>query len=152
MTRSYHFGTGSTVDAQVEHYLKTARLNDNELVCLDFEENPTGPSMSLTQAREFVALFQFRTGRLPILYGGHWLKEKLKGNPMICLHDVRSGWRSTQPSQCYRSVGKNTHSGNTPTAKPVRSRTTSPALGPATGTNSTAPSLSCESNGHSHEQ
>ena len=76
---SYHFGTGSEVDVQVEHYLSTTKPNDFELICLDFEPNPNGPTMTLDQARDFVVLFQDRTGRYPVLYGGFWLKESLGG-------------------------------------------------------------------------
>ena len=78
---SYHFGTGSEVDVQVEHYLNTVKPADRELVCLDLEPNPNGPTMTLNQAREFVALFQHLTGRYPLLYGGYWLKENLNGKP-----------------------------------------------------------------------
>jgi lysozyme len=78
---SYHFGTGSEVDVQVEHYLNTVKPTDVELVCLDFEPNPNGPTMTLNQAREFVALFQHLTGRYPVLYGGYWLKENMNGKP-----------------------------------------------------------------------
>src|SRR5438477_2153381 len=76
---SFHFGTGSEVDVQVEHYLATTKPKDDELVCLDFEPNPHGPTMTLNQAREFVSLFEHRTGRYPVLYGGYWLKENLNG-------------------------------------------------------------------------
>src|SRR4029453_4297312 len=76
---SYHFGTVSEVDAQVEHYLSTTKPSDSELVCLDFQPNPNGPTMTLDQARDFVVLFQDRTGRYPVLYGGYWLKESLGG-------------------------------------------------------------------------
>jgi lysozyme len=76
---SYHFGTGSEVDVQVEHYLNITKPNDFELVCLDFEPNPNGPTMTLDQARDFVVLLQDRTGRYPVLYGGYWLKESLDG-------------------------------------------------------------------------
>ena len=78
---SYHFGTGSEVDVQVEHYLNTVKPTDVDLVCLDFEPNPNGPTMTLNQAREFVALFQHLTGRYPVLYGGYWLKENMNGKP-----------------------------------------------------------------------
>jgi lysozyme len=78
---SYHFGTGSEVDVQVAHYLKTVKPSDDELVCLDFEPNPNGPTMTINQAREFVALFQHETARYPVLYGGFWLKENLNGKP-----------------------------------------------------------------------
>lgn len=76
---SYHFGTGADVKAQVNHYLATARPTDDELVCLDFEENPSGSSMSLLQAREFVSIYRERTARYPVLYGGAWLKAQLNG-------------------------------------------------------------------------
>jgi lysozyme len=76
---SYHFGTGAEVDVQVEHYLSTTKPNDFELVCLDFEPNPNGPTMTVDQARDFVVLLQDRTGRYPVLYGGYWLKESLDG-------------------------------------------------------------------------
>ena len=74
---SYHFGTASEVDVQVDHYLKVAQPSDDEFVCLDFEPNPQGLSMTISQAREFVSLFEHLTGRKPVLYGGHWLKEHL---------------------------------------------------------------------------
>jgi lysozyme len=74
---SYHFGTGDDAAAQVEHYLGTASPGDGDLVCLDFEPDPHGASMTLGQARDFVGLFQQRTGRYPVLYGGYWLKQQL---------------------------------------------------------------------------
>jgi lysozyme len=76
---SYHFGTGSEVDSQVEHYLSIVKASDRELVCLDFEPNPNGTTMTLNQARKFVSLIRERLGRYPVLYGGYWLKEKLNG-------------------------------------------------------------------------
>ena len=85
---SYHFGTGADVKAQVSHYLATAKPRDNELICLDFETNPTGSSMTLKQARQFVSLVEEGTGRYPVLYGGAWLKEQLSGKADDLLHDV----------------------------------------------------------------
>ena len=76
---SYHFGTGDDVSVQVDHYLKVAQPRPDEFVCLDFEPNPHGPTMTLSQAREFVGLFEHVTNRYPVLYGGHWLKENLGG-------------------------------------------------------------------------
>jgi lysozyme len=78
---SYHFGTGSEVDSQVERYLSVVKPTDRELVCLDFEPNPNGTTMTLNQARKFVSLIRERLGRYPVLYGGYWLKEKLNGKP-----------------------------------------------------------------------
>ena len=74
---SYHFGTGGEAELQVKNYLDTAQPDNSELICLDFEPNPHGPSMTVTLAREFVGLIEAATGRLPVIYGGHWLKENL---------------------------------------------------------------------------
>jgi len=76
---SFHFGTAADVDAQVEHYLATIKVTDDELLCLDFEENPNKQSMTVRQAREFVSLIRERLGRYPVLYGGIWLKQHLDG-------------------------------------------------------------------------
>lgn len=74
---SYHFGTGDDAAAQVDQYLRCASPADTDLVCLDFEPDPHGASMTLSQARDFVGIFQQRTGRYPVLYGGYWLKQLL---------------------------------------------------------------------------
>src|SRR5258707_462102 len=76
---SFHFATGDDVTLQIENYLKTVDPEKDELVCIDFEPNPQGTSMSLAQARDFVGLFEHKAGRYPVLYGGHWLKEALGG-------------------------------------------------------------------------
>jgi lysozyme len=65
---SFHFGTGSEVDAQVDHNQKGCCLKPTE-------PNPQGPTMTLNQAREFVSLFEHLTGRYPVLYGGHGSKR-----------------------------------------------------------------------------
>jgi lysozyme len=78
---SYHFGTNASVAAQVEHYLAITKPTENELVCLDFEENPNGVSMTIDQARQFVRLLRDRIARFPVVYGGVWLKQQLNGKP-----------------------------------------------------------------------
>jgi lysozyme len=78
---SYHFGTGSEVTGQVDHYLTTTGPGHRELVCLDFERNPHGSTMSVEQARMFVSLLHDDLGRWPVLYAGSWLKENLGSNP-----------------------------------------------------------------------
>ena len=77
---SYHFGTSDDVASQVDHYISMVRPDHKELVCLDFGPSPYGSAMSLDQAREFVELFEQRTGRRPVLFGGNRLKEALGGN------------------------------------------------------------------------
>ncbi|WP_372784725.1 glycoside hydrolase family 25 protein [Phenylobacterium sp.] len=75
---AYHFGTGSDGVKQAEFFLKTVGDPKDLLLVLDFEGNPTGPSMSLEEARAFVTHVQAQTGRWPGLYSGHYLKELLQ--------------------------------------------------------------------------
>src|SRR5262245_47449366 len=75
---AYHFATGSDGIRQAEHFLDV--VGDNAagtLLVLDFEPNPTGPSMSLEEARAFVTHVKDATGRFPGLYSGHYIKQLL---------------------------------------------------------------------------
>ncbi|WP_082539920.1 MULTISPECIES: glycoside hydrolase family 25 protein [unclassified Caulobacter] len=75
---AYHFGTGSDGVKQAEHFLKTVGPNHGSmLLVLDLEGNPTGPSMTLEEARAFVTHVHAATGRWPGLYSGHYVKELL---------------------------------------------------------------------------
>ena len=79
---AYHFGTGSDGVKQAEHFLATVGPNHaSMLLVLDLEGNPTGPSMSLEEARAFVTHVKEQTGRWPGLYSGHYVKELLHANP-----------------------------------------------------------------------
>lgn len=78
---SYHFGTGDDVHAQLANYLGVAKPGKSDLVCLDFEPNPHGASMTLAQARDFVSLCFAQLGRWPVLYSGSTLKEALGSQP-----------------------------------------------------------------------
>src|SRR5258705_9670850 len=48
---AYHFATGSDGIKQAEHFLDVVGSFENTLLVLDFEPNPTGPSISLEEAR-----------------------------------------------------------------------------------------------------
>jgi lysozyme len=81
---AYHFGTGSDGVKQAQHFLET--VNDPKmLLVLDFEDNPTGPSMSLEEARAFVLHLKESTGRFPGFYSGHTIKRLLgnKQDPVL---------------------------------------------------------------------
>jgi lysozyme len=78
---SYHFGDGSDGGAQANHYLSVANPASNELVALDLEDNPAGPSMTLEEARAFVTTIFNTIGKWPVLYSGHTLKAMLGGHP-----------------------------------------------------------------------
>ena len=48
---AYHFGTGSDGLKQAQHFLDVVGNDPGALLVLDFEPNPTGPSMDLEEAR-----------------------------------------------------------------------------------------------------
>lgn len=77
---AYHFGTGGDGLAEAEFFLSTVNPEPTDLLVLDFEQNPSGASMTLAEAEQFVSHVQFLTGRWPGLYGGSYLKELLGSN------------------------------------------------------------------------
>jgi len=76
---AYHFGTGDDAVSQAQFFLDYAQPDSSTLLALDFEGNPDGSSMSLSQAEEFVNYVQQKTGRWPVLYGGGYMKTLLRG-------------------------------------------------------------------------
>src|SRR5678815_95775 len=77
---AYHFATGDDPVAQAQHFLEIVGTFDNTLLVLDLEANPTGPSMSLNNARAFVTQVNQVAGRFPGLYSGSYIKEMLGSN------------------------------------------------------------------------
>lgn len=75
---AYHFGTGSDGVRQAENFLGV--VGNTGLLVLDLEPNPTGPSMSLEEARAFVTHVREKTGHFPGLYSGHYIKQLLGTN------------------------------------------------------------------------
>mmetsp|Transcript_3229 Transcript_3229/g.3501 ORF Transcript_3229/g.3501 Transcript_3229/m.3501 type:complete len:244 (-) Transcript_3229:217-948(-) len=82
---AYHFATGSTATAQAEHFLSVVNPDSETLLVLDFERNPSGSSMSIDQAVEWVDYVKDRHGKYPVVYGGGYLKDMLGGtaNPTL---------------------------------------------------------------------
>jgi lysozyme len=74
---TYHFGTASDGIKQAENFLGVVGDASATLLALDFESNPTGPSMNLIEARAFVTHIKDKTGRFPGFYSGHYIKELL---------------------------------------------------------------------------
>jgi lysozyme len=74
---AYHFGTGSNGISQAQHFLDVVQPDENTILVLDFEDNPTGPSMTLEEARAFVTHVKTKTGRHPGFYSGHTIKRAL---------------------------------------------------------------------------
>lgn len=73
---AYHFGVAGDAEGQADHLIDVA--GEDALLVLDFEGNPQGHDMSLTEAEHFVHRVHEKTGRYPGLYSGHTLKEALK--------------------------------------------------------------------------
>jgi lysozyme len=77
---AYHFATGDDPVMQAQHFLAVVGKFDDTLLVLDLEANPTGPSMSLNNARAFVTQVNQGAGRFPGLYSGSYIKELLGSN------------------------------------------------------------------------
>jgi lysozyme len=71
---SYHFGTGVNSIAQADHFLEVVKPGPQDLLVLDFEENPKGTTMDLLQAHNFVEHIYNCIGRYPGLYSGIHVK------------------------------------------------------------------------------
>jgi lysozyme len=76
---SYHFSSGANPIQQVDNYLTYANPAANELMALDYEPSSSGQNMTLDQMIEFVTLIKQETGRFPVIYGGHLLRQALQG-------------------------------------------------------------------------
>jgi len=74
---AYHFGDGSDGVSQADHFLQVVGNDPQTLRVLDFESNPSGPTMSMEEARAFVTHVQSVTGKWPGFYSGHDIKEAL---------------------------------------------------------------------------
>lgn len=74
---AYHFATGSDGLRQAENFLEAVGEPSHTLLVLDFEPNPTGPSMNLEEARAFVTHVRELTGRTVGFYSGHYIKQLL---------------------------------------------------------------------------
>ena len=82
-----HSGTGGDGMAQADRFLATAEPGPHDLLVLGLKQNPRGPSMTLEEARTFVARVAAATGRWPGLCAGHYLKKLLGASADPCLGD-----------------------------------------------------------------
>jgi lysozyme len=74
---AYHFANGSDVEQQVDNFMQFACPDPDELFCLDWEDNPGGSKMSLSQAKQWITMVEDaleRPGEC-VIYGGNTLKE-----------------------------------------------------------------------------
>jgi lysozyme len=75
---AYHFAHPGDVEDQVQHFLKTAGIDDKTLYALDWEEASSGV-MSEGEAEEFCYIVEQMTGRKCVIYSGNSAKEEIDG-------------------------------------------------------------------------
>lgn len=75
---SYHFGTNADGATQAQYFLSKVNPGPNDLLALDFEENPQS-QMTIAQAEDFVTEVFNKTGRYPGFYSDA-LAGKLLGS------------------------------------------------------------------------
>ena len=75
---AYHFTSGESPQKQVEFFLSNTKPDKDELIAVDFEPSSPGTSdMTLDQLIKFIELTENSLGRVPVVYGGHLLRQVL---------------------------------------------------------------------------
>ena len=64
---AYHFGVNEDGTAQAEYFLSMVNPGPQDLLALDFEQNPSS-QMTIAQAEQFVEEIYSKTGRYPGFY------------------------------------------------------------------------------------
>ena len=76
---AYHFGTDADGVAQAQYFLSKVDPGPNDLLALDFEENPES-QMTIAQAEQFVTEVFDKTGRYPGFYSDELVGKMLGDN------------------------------------------------------------------------
>jgi lysozyme len=78
---AYHFADGSDTQGQIDNFLSFASPDPDELFCLDWEDNPGGTKLSVSQAKDWISGVEGKLGRPGecVIYGGNTLKEMIQG-------------------------------------------------------------------------
>jgi lysozyme len=80
---SYHFADASSCYGQVDNYLRFAAPEPDELICLDWEDNPSGNGMmSVADVKTWITEVERRLHREGqcVIYSGNTAKELLGDN------------------------------------------------------------------------
>jgi lysozyme len=90
---AYHFADGANVDQQIANFMSYACPDPDELFCLDWEDNPGGTKMSVSQVKQWVEGVERALGRPGqcVIYGGNTIKEAL-GNKIDPWFGSRRLW------------------------------------------------------------
>jgi len=79
---AYHFAHGGeSIQAQVDNFLSVVGDNNADMVlALDWEDNPSGPTMTAAEARKFIELLEAQIGEgRCLIYSGNVAKEQISG-------------------------------------------------------------------------
>lgn len=106
---AYHFGTNDDGVAQAQYFLSKVNPGPQDLLALDFEENPSS-QMTIAQAEQFVTEINKQTGRYPGFYS-----DALVGN-------LLGGSTNSVLANCW--FWRAQYSGSAPTVPPTWSNWT----------------------------
>jgi lysozyme len=100
----YHFADNSSVDGQVKNFMSFACPDQDELFCLDWEDNG-GNMMSIDQVKDWITQVEDQLCRPNecVLYGGNTIKEALSGTDeffaarrlWLCQYGSSPSWPDT---------------------------------------------------------
>jgi lysozyme len=76
---AYHFGVNEDGVAQAQYFLSLVNPGPQDLLALDFEENPSS-QMTISQAEQFVTEVYSQTGRYPGFYSDALAGNMLAGS------------------------------------------------------------------------
>jgi lysozyme len=72
---AYHLSSAQDPRQQVDFFLETiGDIEDDVLLALDWERSAHHGQASTAQTHAFIRAFHARTGRYPVLYGGHTVR------------------------------------------------------------------------------
>jgi len=82
MWGAYHFAHGGeSIQGQVDRFLSVVGVDSATAYCLDWEDNPSGPTMTAAEAKQFITLLEAQIGEgRCVIYSGNTAKEKISGN------------------------------------------------------------------------
>lgn len=75
----YHFGNGEDGARQAQHFLECVGVTSDLVRILDIEKNPSGDTIDLKTAEDFVTAVHQATGIWPGLYSSNFLFEMTEG-------------------------------------------------------------------------
>lgn len=96
---AYHFGTNDDGAAQAQYFLSKVNPGPNDLLALDFEENPHS-QMTIAQAEQFATEVFNQTGRYPGFYSDALAGNMLGNNKSAVLANCwfwRAQYGSSSP-------------------------------------------------------